>query len=194
MQQLPKLQFEFDELEPFIDKKTVEIHYTKHHQAYVDNLNKVLEKYPSIENESIEELMQQVDSLEMEEADRQAFINHGGGHINHTLYWQNLNPDNKKNSDLIERINKQFGSLSEFKDKFTKTAMGQFGSGWAWLVEDSNKLKVISTGNQNSPLIYGFKPIIALDVWEHAYYLRYQNKRAEYIRNWWRLIKLLPQE
>lgn len=191
MQKLPKLPFEFDSLEPYIDKETVKIHYTKHHQTYVDNLNKVLEKYPDIQNENIEKLMQQVDSLELEEIDRQALINHGGGHINHTLYWRNLDPNNKINISLIERINKQFGSLQKFKDKFTLAAMGQFGSGWAWLVEDDNKLKVISTGNQNSPLIYGFKPIIALDVWEHAYYLKYQNKRAEYVNNWWYLIKLL---
>ena len=174
-----------------VDAKTMEIHHSKHHQAYTDKMNGILEKYPDL-TETPEVLMGKLNSLNMEEADKKAFINHGGGYLNHNLFWQVMDPHNQKDEKLVEEINSAFGSIDAFKERFNQAAAGQFGSGWAWLVRNRDgQLEVYSTANQDSPLLQGHAPIICLDVWEHAYYLKYQNKRPEYIANWWKVIKLV---
>ena len=189
--ELPKLNYAYDALEPYLDAKTMEIHHSKHHQAYTDKMNGILEKYPDL-TETPEVLMGKLNSLNMEEADKKAFINHGGGYLNHKLFWQVMDPHNQKDEKLVEEINSAFGSIDAFKERFNQAAAGQFGSGWAWLVRNRDgQLEVYSTANQDSPLLQGHAPIICLDVWEHAYYLKYQNKRPEYIANWWKVIKLV---
>ncbi|MDP2586381.1 MAG: superoxide dismutase [Candidatus Komeilibacteria bacterium] len=189
--ELPKLNYGYDALEPYIDAKTMEIHHTKHHQAYTDKMNGVLEKYPEL-TQSPEELMAMFDSLKMDEADKKVFKNHGGGYINHKLFWQNMDPANQKDQQLVDDLAAAFGSLETFKEKFTAAAVGQFGSGWAWLVRNKEgELEVYGTSNQDSPLLKGHAPILCLDVWEHAYYLKYQNKRPEYIENWWKVVKMI---
>ncbi|MDP4001514.1 MAG: superoxide dismutase [bacterium] len=177
--ELPKIQYGYDALEPYIDAKTMEIHHTKHHQTYVDKLNGVLEKYPDLGSMTIEELLKNLDTLKVEEADRTAIRNHGGGHFNHSLFWKVMDPE--KSEPLVE--------FAKFQDEFTKAATGIFGSGWIWLVVDvSNTLKVITTPNQDSPLTQNLKPILGLDVWEHAYYILYKWQRGEYIKNWWNVV------
>lgn len=200
---LPKLQYAYDALEPFIDSKTMEIHHTKHHQAYIDKLNAAV-KDTDFESMDINEILRNIDDVP--EKIRNAVINHGGGHANHSLFWQLLNPNhnssNKQPSgELLEKINKKFGSFEEFKKKFSEAALTRFGSGWAWLVINRKKeLEVISTPNQDSPLMDGQIPILGLDVWEHAYYLKYQNKRADYIEaffniiNWEKVEELYEEE
>lgn len=210
--ELPKLSYSYDALEPYIDAKTMEIHYTKHHQAYIDKLNAVLVKYPRLNfwtgaegtnsrsesknlggpaDKKLEDLMQDLLQLPVEEADRTALKNHGGGHLNHSLFWQIMGPQKEVDQELAGEIEKTFGSADEFKKMFTQAASAHFGSGWAWLVRDeSDKLQVYSLPNQDSPYLKGHKPIIGLDIWEHAYYLKYQNRRAEYIENWWRVLKI----
>lgn len=189
---LPKLPYAFDALEPNIDAKTMEIHYTKHHQAYVDKLNAALEKYPDLQNKPIEELLKNLDSLKVEDADRMAIRNHGGGHLNHSLFWKILDPANKKDDKLVADINDVFGSVEEFKKQFTDIATKQFGSGWAWLARDkTGKLHMHGMPNQDSPYLHGDTPVLGLDVWEHAYYLKYQNRRPEYIESWWKVLKLI---
>ncbi|MFA6304471.1 MAG: superoxide dismutase [Patescibacteria group bacterium] len=189
--ELPKLNYAYNALEPYIDAVTMEIHYTKHHQAYCDKMNGVLEKYPNL-TESPEELMKQLDSLEMDETDKKVFKNNGGGYINHALFWQIMDPANTKDEKLVEEIITTFGSVEAFKEKFNATAMGQFGSGWAWLVRNTDgQLEVYATSNQDSPLSKGHAPILCLDVWEHAYYLKYQNRRAEYVEKWWQVVKMI---
>ncbi len=189
--QLPKLEYSYNALEPYIDARTMEIHHSKHHQAYIDNLNTVLEKYPQLAEERLEELMLKLDKLEMDEKDRVALRNHGGGHLNHTLFWQIMGPKKQLDEKLVLEIKKTFASLEEFKNQFSQAALTRFGSGWAWLVRDkAGELKIYSTANQDSPLLTGDTPIIGLDVWEHAYYLHYQNRRAEYIKAWWNVLKL----
>jgi len=188
---LPKLNYSYDALEPYIDKATMEIHHSKHHQVYTDKMNMVLEKYSQLKGEP-EELMSKLDSLDMSKIDKQTFQNHGGGYINHKFFWQVLDPANKRDEGLVKEIENTFGSLDSFKEKFSDAAKTQFGSGWAWLVRNSqNKLEVYSTSNQDSPLLQNHTPIICLDVWEHAYYLKYQNKRPEYVDNFWQVLKLL---
>ncbi|OGM97367.1 MAG: superoxide dismutase [Candidatus Yanofskybacteria bacterium RIFCSPHIGHO2_01_FULL_41_21] len=190
--ELPKLGYSYDALEPYIDAKTMEIHHTKHHQAYIDKLNAVLEKYPDLGSMTIEELLKNLDTLKVEEADRTAIRNHGGGYLNHSLFWIIMDPSNQKNESLITDITATFGSLDDFKKQFTDIATKQFGSGWAWLVRDEQeKLQLYSTSNQDSPYLRGHTPLISLDVWEHAYYLKYQNRRPEYIENWWQVIKFI---
>ncbi len=189
--ELPKLSYPYDGLEPYFDAQTMEIHHSKHHQAYTDKMNGILEKYPDL-SESPEELMKKLDSLSMEEADRQAFKNNGGGYINHNLFWKSIDPNNQADESLVEEIKSTFGSIEAFKEKFNQAATSQFGSGWAWLVKNKEgQLEVYSTSNQDSPLLKGHEPIFCLDVWEHAYYLKYQNKRPEYITNWWKVLKLI---
>ncbi len=191
-QALPKLGYAYDALEPYIDAKTMEIHYTKHHQTYVDKLNAALEKYPDLQGRPVDELLKKLDSLKIEEADRTAIRNHGGGHVNHSLFWTILNPTNKKDEKLMADLIKEFGSIDEFKKQFTDTATKIFGSGWAWLARDEKgKLHLHGMPNQDSPYLHGQTPVIGLDVWEHAYYLKYQNKRPEYIENWWKVLKLI---
>ena len=186
--ELPKLNYPYNALEPYIDAQTMEIHHLKHHQAYTDKMNAVLEKYPDLTAEP-ETLMSQLGSLGMSETDQSIFKNHGGGYINHKLFWELLDPASQKDEQLSAEIKATFSSIAEFKEKFTQAAVNQFGSGWAWLVRNSvKKLEIYSTPNQDSPWLKGHQPLICLDVWEHAYYLKYQNRRPEYIDNWWNVV------
>lgn len=190
--QLPALTYEFAALEPHIDTKTMEIHHGKHHQAYIDNLNKVLEKNPSLADTDLKELMMKLESLEISDEDKTMLRNHGGGHLNHSLFWEIMGPTKQVDEELMTRITSTFGSLDTFKDEFSQLATKRFGSGWAWLVEDTDKaLKIYSTPNQDSPYLQGHTPLIGLDVWEHAYYLNYQNRRPDYIKSWWNVLKLI---
>ncbi|MBI4215691.1 MAG: superoxide dismutase [Parcubacteria group bacterium] len=190
---LPSLKYAYNGLEPYIDAKTMEIHHTKHHQAYLDNLNKVLAKYPAFEGKSVEDLLRNLAGLKMDEADKLILKNHGGGFINHNLFWEIMGPSKEVDAELVSDVEKAFGSVDEFKKQFTQKAVSQFGSGWAWLARDSQgKLLVYSLPNQDSPYLRGDTPIIGLDVWEHAYYLKYQNRRAEYAEQWWAVLKLIP--
>jgi len=190
---LPPLPYGYDALEPYIDARTMEIHYTKHHQTYVDKLNAALEKYPDLQGRPVEELLKDLASLKVEEADRTAIRNHGGGHSNHSLFWTYLDPANKKDGLLSKEIVSTFGSLDEFKKQFSDSAAKLFGSGWTWLVRDgkTSKLEIKNFPNQDSPITAGLQPIFCLDVWEHAYYLKYQNKRPDYISAWWNVLKLI---
>ena len=189
---LPKLPYEYNALEPFIDAATMEIHHTKHHQAYIDKLNGVLEKYPQYSEQPLEQLMQDLQSLDMDKKDMTVLQNHGGGHLNHSFFWTIMAAKKEPDEALIARITKTFGSIDEFKEIFSNAAINCFGSGWAWLVEnDKKELEVYSTPNQNSPYLQKHMPLIGLDIWEHAYYLKYQNKRAEYVKNWWNVLKLI---
>ncbi|MFA6424339.1 MAG: superoxide dismutase [Candidatus Magasanikbacteria bacterium] len=189
---LPKLNYAYDALEPFIDATTMEIHHSKHHQTYLNNFNAVLEKYPALSNLSAEELLKNLNTFEVSEEDRKKIKNHGGGFFNHNLFWEVMGPKKEVGDKLVSDINAEFGSIEKFKETFTQSAIGQFGSGWAWLVYDENdKLKIYSLPNQDSPLTIGHKPVFCLDVWEHAYYLKYQNRRADYINNWWNVLKLV---
>jgi Fe-Mn family superoxide dismutase len=186
---LPQLPYPYDALEPYIDKMTMEIHHTKHHQGYINNLNSALEKYPEFHNLELEEILKNLNQLP--EEIKTAVRNNGGGHYNHTLFWEIMKPNggDEPRGKLKEEIEKNFGSFEEFKKLFSETAIKHFGSGWAWLVITSDKkLKVYSMLNQDSPLINGDIPIMGLDVWEHAYYLKYQNRRAEYVEAWWHVV------
>ncbi len=168
--ELPKLSYEYNALEPFIDAKTMEIHHTKHHQAYVTNLNAVLEKYPQIADGKLEDLLQKLDFLKMDEKDKKILRNHGGGHLNHSFFWNIMGPNKEIDEKLVEDIKNVWGSIDEFKKLFTEIATKLFGSGWAWLVKDkSGLLKIYSLPNQDSPFLTGDIPLIGLDVWEHAY-------------------------
>lgn len=192
MHVLPPLPYAYDALEPYIDTRTMEIHHGKHHQAYIDNLNKALEGSPDLAEKPVEDLLKDVNSVPMEIAT--PIKNHGGGHANHSLFWKILAPSGKggggepKNT-LAEAINSEFKTLASFKEQFAKSAQGRFGSGWAWLVVDENgKLVITSTPNQDSPFMENQTPVLGLDVWEHAYYLKYQNRRPEYIEAWWNIV------
>lgn len=188
---LPKLNYSYEDLEPYIDRQTMEIHYTKHHLGYIDKLNAVLDKYPKIADRNLEDLMKNLMNLDMDEIDRTILKNNGGGHLNHTLFWEIMGKEKDIDEDLVMGIKDSFGSIEEFKEIFSNTAVSRFGSGWAWLVTDPDgKLEVCSLPNQDSPYLTGHTPIIGLDVWEHAYYLKYQNRRAEYVKNWWNVLKL----
>jgi Fe-Mn family superoxide dismutase len=175
---LPELGYSYDALEPYIDAKTMEIHYSKHHQAYVDNFNKAIQGVAGIEDKKIEEIISDLNKVP--ENIRAAVRNNGGGHLNHTFFWPLLKKDVKLSGPAIEAIKKKFGDIEKFKELFKKAALGRFGSGWAWLVINKGELEIISTPNQDSPLSEGKQPVLALDVWEHAYYLKYQNRRADY--------------
>ncbi|MEK6855183.1 MAG: superoxide dismutase [Nanoarchaeota archaeon] len=186
--ELPKLSYNYDSLEPYIDAKTMEIHYTKHHKTYVDKLNSALEKHPKLQKMRVEELLRDIDSVPKEI--RTAVVNHGGGHLNHSLFWEILSP--KKQApygNIAKSIEKTFGNFENFKKQFTDIALSKFGSGWAWLlVNNKGKLEIISTSNQDSPLMDSKTPILGLDVWEHAYYLKYQNRRNEYVEAFFNII------
>ena len=188
--ELPKLPYAYDALEPYIDAKTMEIHYTKHHQGYVNKLNEALAKYPEWQAISLPELLERLN--EVPEDILIAVRNQGGGHSNHSFFWQCMRSARKDNvpSDAFKKVlEENFGSMDEFKKQFNQAAVSVFGSGWAWLVRDvSDKLKVIATPNQDSPLMNGYTPLLGLDVWEHAYYLKYQNRRPEYIDGWWNVV------
>jgi superoxide dismutase, Fe-Mn family len=186
--ELPKLPYAYDALEPHIDARTMEIHHTKHHQAYINNLNAALEKAPELKQKSLEDLLRGIQQVP--EAIRTAVRNHGGGHANHTLFWQVMAPraGGQPTGRLAEAIASAFGGFDAFKEQFSAAAAGRFGSGWAWLVVKDGKLAVESTANQDSPLMEGKTPILGLDVWEHAYYLHYQNRRPDYVAAWWHVV------
>ncbi|MGM9972600.1 MAG: superoxide dismutase [Clostridiaceae bacterium] len=186
---LPDLKYDYNALEPYIDGLTMTIHHSKHHQTYVNNLNTALEKYPEHASKDVVELLTNLDALP--EDIRLAVVNNGGGHYNHSLFWNMLAPNagGTPTGQVAEAINNKFGSFDKFKEVFEKAAATRFGSGWAWLVVTPNKeVDVMSTPNQNNPISEGLIPILGLDVWEHAYYLKYQNKRPEYISNFWNVV------
>ncbi len=187
--ELPQLPYKFLELEPVIDALTVEIHYSKHHATYTKNLNTALEKYPQFYEKSIEQIL--VDLTQIPEDTRNAVKNNGGGYYNHILYWESLRPVSSAGPlpKLAAAIEKAFGNFATFKEQLEKAGLTRFGSGWAWLSKKpSGEVVVHSTANQDTPLTEGMKPIIAVDVWEHAYYLKYQNKRADYLSALWQII------
>jgi superoxide dismutase, Fe-Mn family len=184
MFELPELGYGFDALEPYIDTKTMEIHHGKHHAAYVTKLNEALQSLPEWQNKSIEEVLKYIESVPSDV--RNAIRNNGGGHYNHSLFWQSMKPGGSQQPP--EAIIKTFGSLDDFKAKFTEEATGRFGSGWAWLVKNGDSLEIMSTQNQETPLKESKTPVLGLDVWEHAYYLKYQNRRPEYIEAWWNVV------
>ena len=189
--ELPKLNFVFDALEPYMDARTVEIHYTKHHQIYLDKFNAMLEK-TGLKYDSAEEILKDLNKLEVAEEDRKVIKNMGGGYVNHNIFWRALGSEKEVDAKLVEDINADFGSLEKFKEEFAKLAGGHFASGYAWLVRDENgKLKAYSLPNQDSPYTLGHEPVFCLDVWEHAYYLKYQNRRPEFVESWWKILKLL---
>lgn len=187
--ELPKLSFSYDSLEPYIDAQTMEIHHSKHHAAYVANLNKSLELHPDFAQKELEELLKDLDSLPSDI--KTSVQNNGGGHYNHSFFWKLLTPTKgtAPEDGFAETLNKTYGSLENFKMEFGKAAMGRFGSGWAWLfIDRNNNLNIASTPNQDTPISQGYKPLLALDVWEHAYYLKYQNRRADYVNAFWNVV------
>lgn len=190
MFKLDLLLYSYDALEPYVDAKTMEIHYTKHHQGYVDNLNAALQSYPDLQNRTLYDLLTHVDQLPA--AVKTAVQNHGGGHYNHTLFWTMMCHGGKLlgKGDLQAAIIKRFGSFDQFKTQFENAAKTRFGSGWAWLVVDqqTGELEIVSTANQDNPISVGKQVVLGLDVWEHAYYLHYQNRRADYIAAWWNVV------
>ncbi|TDL77198.1 superoxide dismutase [Neobacillus sp. YX16] len=186
--ELPQLPYAYDALEPHIDKETMNIHHTKHHNTYVTNLNNALQGNEELLSKSVEEVVANLDAVP--EAVRTAVRNNGGGHANHALFWQILSPNGggAPTGELADAINNKFGSLESFKEEFAKAATTRFGSGWAWLSVSNGELEVSSTPNQDSPLMEGKTPILGLDVWEHAYYLNYQNRRPDYISSFWNVV------
>ena len=186
--ELPELPYAYDALEPTIDKETMNIHHTKHHNTYVTKLNDALEGQSDLLEKSVEELISNLDAVP--ESARTAVRNNGGGHANHSLFWKLLSPNGggEPSGELADKINQKFGSFDKFKEEFGTAATGRFGSGWAWLVVNNGELEVTSTANQDSPLMEGKTPLLGLDVWEHAYYLKYQNKRPEYISAFWNVV------
>ena len=186
---LPPLPYAPDALEPHIDKMTMEIHHGKHHNAYVTNLNKALESAPDLANKSIEELLANNCAIVPENI-RTAVRNNGGGHINHTMFWQIMGPNGggAPSGDISDAINKAFGSFDQLKEKLNAAGVGRFGSGWAWLIKTGSGLEITSTPNQDSPVMEGKFPVLGIDVWEHAYYLKYQNRRPDYLAAWWNTV------
>ena len=186
--QLPPLPYDFSALEPHIDTQTMQIHHGKHHQAYVNNLNAALEKRADLQGMSAEELLRNLGSVP--EDIRTAVRNNGGGHVNHTLFWKMMAPNagSAPTGAVADAITSSFGSFDAFKEQFAKAGVGRFGSGWAWLIDTNGKLSIESTANQDNPISDGKKPILGIDVWEHAYYLKYQNRRPDYITAWWNVV------
>jgi len=186
--EVPKLPYGYNALEPHIDEQTMRIHHDKHHQAYVDKLNAALEKHPELQKKKVEELLKSLNAIP--EDIRTAVRNHGGGHANHSLFWTVMCPNKggQPKGKLGESIKSAFGGFDKFKEQFSAAAAGQFGSGWAWLVVFRGKIEIVATPNQDSPLSQGKTPVLGLDVWEHAYYLKYQNKRPDYIAAFWNVV------
>lgn len=183
---LPALPYAYDSLEPYIDARTMEIHHTKHHQAYITNLNAALREHAPDSTLGVEQLLRNIEAVP--EAIRTVVRNHGGGHANHSFFWPTLKTGTSINGPILEAINRQFGSYAAFKDQFTAAAIKLFGSGWAWLVVDNGSLRITTTANQDSPIMYGQTPVLGVDVWEHAYYLLYQNRRPDYVANFFNVI------
>ena len=186
--QLPPLPYDFAALEPHIDAQTMQIHHGKHHQAYINNLNAALEKHPDLQSKTVDDLIRNLSAVP--EDIRGAVRNNGGGHSNHSAFWKMMAPHagGSPSGALAEAINAAFGSLDTFKEQFAKAGVGRFGSGWAWLIDTGGKLSIESTPNQDSPIMDGKKGILGIDVWEHAYYLKYQNRRPDYIAAWWNVV------
>lgn len=185
--ELPKLRFEYNALEPYMDAKTVEIHYSKHHAAYKDKFNAALEKHPALKTKSAEEILGDLKSVP--EDIKAAIINFGGGYVNHNFFWSILSPKRQEaDGEVLKAIIKDFGSFDNFKKQFEFRANAVFGSGWTWLVLRGKKLEIVNTGNQDSPISKRMIPLLVIDVWEHAYYLKYQNRRAEYVANFWNIV------
>ncbi len=185
---LPELPYDYSALEPYLDARTMEIHHTRHHAGYVARLNAALEGHPELHGRSLEELLGNLDSLP--DSIREEVRNHGGGHANHSLFWQVMSPTGggAPTGALAQAIDRSFGSLDAMKKAFNQAAAGRFGSGWAWLVVTEEGLEILSTPNQDTPLMEGVTPILGLDVWEHAYYLQYQNRRPDYVSAWWNVV------
>ena len=186
--EVPALPYDYNALEPHIDEQTMRIHHDKHHAAYVNNLNTALEKHPQLQQKSIDDLLRGINSVP--EEIRTAVRNNGGGHANHTMFWEIMGPGKggAPAGALGDAIKSAFNTFDAFKEQFTKAATGRFGSGWAWLIDAGGKLVIESTANQDSPVMEGKKPLLGLDVWEHAYYLKYQNRRPDYIAAWWNVV------
>jgi superoxide dismutase, Fe-Mn family len=186
--ELPKLLYAVDALEPFIDAQTMTIHHDKHHQAYVTNLNAAIEKHPELAGKSLEDLLMDLNAVP--EDIRTAVRNNGGGTWNHNMFWEIMAPNagGAPKGELAKALESTFGSFDAFKAEMEKAGMGRFGSGWAWLVKKGNGLAIVSTANQDNPMSEGMTPVMGVDVWEHAYYLKYQNRRAEYLTNWWNVV------
>ena len=186
--ELPKLPYAEDALEPYIDAQTMNLHHTKHHQTYVTNLNGAIEKHPELAGKSLDDLLSDLNAVP--DDIRMVVRNHGGGTWNHNLFWEIMGPKTGSgpSGELTKALDGAFGSFDAFKEEFTKAATTRFGSGWAWLVQKGDGLSVVSTANQDTPLSDGATPLLGLDVWEHAYYLKYQNRRPEYITNWWNVV------
>lgn len=189
MVKLPELPYAYDALEPYVDTETMKIHHTKHHQGYINKFNAALEKHPELQQKNIVDLLENLDALP---EDVQAAVrNNGGGYYNHALFWRMMTPNSSKQptGQLIDAINEAFGSFDAFKEQFSKTALTVFGSGWAWLaMDDENNLRIMTTPQQDSTILHGHQPILGLDVWEHAYYIKYQNKRPDYVTAWWNVV------
>lgn len=185
---LPDLPYAFDALEPYIDEATMHLHHDKHHNTYVTNLNAAIEKYPELGEKSVEELLSDMDAIPTDI--KTAVQNNGGGHANHSFFWKIMAPNagGEPTGEIKEAIDEAFGDFATFKEEFKKAAAGRFGSGWAWLVLEDGKLAITSTANQDSPLMTGQTPILGLDVWEHAYYLKYKNVRPDYIAAFWNVV------
>jgi superoxide dismutase, Fe-Mn family len=185
---LPPLPYAPDALEPHIDKQTMEIHHGKHHQAYINNLNTALEKHPDLQTKSVEDLIRGINTVP--EDIRTAVRNNGGGHANHSMFWQIMGPHagGQPTGAIADAITSSFGGFDAFKEQLAKAGAGRFGSGWAWVIDQGGKLVIESTANQDSPLMEGKKPVLGIDVWEHAYYLKYQNRRPDYISAWWNVV------
>ena len=183
---LPELPYAYNALEPYFDAQTMEIHHTKHHQTYVDKLNAALEEHANLQSKSVEDLLRDLNAVP--ESIRTAVRNHGGGHFNHSFFWPMLRKETRYSGEVADAINSTFGSFDTFKEQFSNSAALLFGSGWAWLVWSNNELQVVTTANQDNPLSQGKTPILGIDVWEHAYYLKYQNRRPEYISAFFNVI------